>query len=183
MSGLRVQLSDGQKSGNLKSDIRHPIIWRSGYTLIEILVVLALGAIVFVGGYTAYQDFARRQVLDNAHEELKSNFALARQLALAGEKPAGFCESSSSFSLLGHQINLESGQYKIQAKCSNDVTSDVRTFLLPSGISITSGWTTSNPILFKALGEGADQNVTITIMQNSTSDTKQIQVSTQGRIE
>lgn len=155
------------------------------FTLIEIMVVLAIGALVFIGGYAGYRDFTRRQILSGAQEELKSNLALARQFSLSGEKPGNICPGST---LEGYQVGFEAGcfqygctSYKIQAKCESGGPYEVRSILIPQGISI-SGLDT--PVLFKVVGQGTDlsSDLTITLTQGSTGAQSTVTVTSAGTI-
>ncbi|MAG59941.1 hypothetical protein CMO96_04090 [Candidatus Woesebacteria bacterium] len=57
VSDFRFQLSDNQRSEHLTSDIRHPTIRKfgTGFTLVELLVVLAIISIVISVSFVAFQ--------------------------------------------------------------------------------------------------------------------------------
>lgn len=122
-----------------------------GFTLIELLVVMSIIGILFGIGIAQYMNFNRRQILDQAAQELKSNLRLAQNKALAGEKQSGWCASPNH--LRGYQLRFNSTQnYLIEAVCSDGSTRQVKSTALPS--SVTKSGSTS--VLFKVLAQGVE---------------------------
>ncbi|MEK7521379.1 MAG: prepilin-type N-terminal cleavage/methylation domain-containing protein [Patescibacteria group bacterium] len=113
-----------------------------GYTLIEILIVLVIATILFFGGFGAYREFTRRQILNGVYNELGVNLSFARELAWAGEKPTG-CTGV----LAGYVVAFLAESYTISATCPNSII--VRTITLPSGVTIAS-----TNFMYKVLGQG-----------------------------
>lgn len=157
-----------------------------GYTLVELLIVLVIMSALFVGGYTSYREFARRQALNSEQGLIKDALSVARQLALSGEKPS---QCSSSSTLNGYSFELSSRSYAIRPSCTlSDGTAvtgvlTVRTGQMSSDIDMTLN--TGSTIFFKTLS-GENDNVNdyvITIRKISTGDTQTISVSPQGVIE
>lgn len=145
-----------------------------GFTLIEILVTMTIAGVLFAGGYAAYQDFSRRQALDNAYKELRTNLNLARQLAISGEKLPS-CTSPLS----GYRVDFYSTHYTLSAVCGvTIVASDIP---LPSGITVsgTSGF------MYKALAQGTslDSSVDVTLTQALTNTSIQATLSKEGILE
>lgn len=154
-----------------------------GFTLIEILVVLAIGALVFIGGYAGYRDFTRRQILEGSREEMKSNLALARQRSLSGEIPSGCTGSFEGYRLtLTFSDPQGLSSYSACAKCSVSSPSCTQTVYLPSGITIPSGG--PSQFLFKSVGQGTDlsSDLTITLTQGSTGAQSTVTITTAGAI-
>ena len=149
---------------------------KTGYTLIEVLVGLAIIGLLFTIGYAGYRDFAKRQVLNNAYEELKINLTLARQLALSGEKP-----SACGGNFLGNELRISSDgtSYSIHLKCQSTATTK-KTINLPSGITISG----TSPIRFNLLGQGTNltANTDITVTQLN-GGSKKITITQQGTIK
>lgn len=156
---------------------------KRGFTLIEILVVLSISALVFIGGYAGYRDFTRRQILGNAQEEMKSDLVLARQRALSGETPSG-CNGNFE----GYRLSLTFldpqglSSYSVCAKCSVSSPSCIKTVYLPMGITIPSGG--PSQFIFKPLGQGTNlsSDLILTLTQSSTGSQKMIKVTTAGTI-
>lgn len=143
------------------------------YTIIELLVALSIAAILFVGGFAAYQDLTRRETLNGAADELVTNVNLVRQRAVSGEKPTG-CTGS----LRGYEVVFNASSYVASAIC--DSATESRSFPLPTGISLSP---TGNTVLFKVLGQGTNlsSDLTITLTQNSTGNQKNVRITTDGR--
>ncbi|MBI4029221.1 MAG: prepilin-type N-terminal cleavage/methylation domain-containing protein [Candidatus Blackburnbacteria bacterium] len=144
---------------------------KSGYTLLEVLIVLVIITTLFFGGYTAYREFSRRQALQNFYKELVVSSALAREKALSGEKPSG-CNGN----LVGYQMSFDSSTYSISAVCNSVVS--VTTYSIPSGI-VVSGFTNYT---YKVLGKGTTltDSLSVTLTQSSTGKTINATISREG---
>lgn len=148
----------------------------AGFTLIEILVAIAIIALVSLVGYTSYRDFARRQTLENAYNQLRVELNLARQLALSGEKPQTCI--ARNVSLVGYSVSLGGSTISVSAVCeSSSSLPPSRTFNLPAGITVSGGQFT-----FLVLGRGTDPsgNLTITLTQGSSGRTINATLSREG---
>lgn len=156
-----------------------------GYTLIEIIIVLTISSLLFVGGYTQYREYSRRQVLNNTVEELKNNLNLARQLAFSGEKATSGCILASE-TLQGYQINFTSSSYSIKSVCSSTATSNRSTFALPAAVTIsTSGLPTisgTTYVIYKVVGKGTNlsSNGTITVTDTVMNKTSTVVITPKG---
>lgn len=151
-----------------------------GYTLIEVLVGLAIIGLLFTIGYAGYRDFAKRQVLNNVYEELKTNLNTARQRALSGEKSN--CPQGQSDTLQGYKFTItSSNSYAIKPKCTAGDGTSVVSPTLPSGFTVSSA---ADPILFNALAQGTNLtgDVDITIVQLN-GGSKKITITQQGTIK
>lgn len=165
-----------------KKKVLHP----KGFTLIEIVVVVATMAILFGLGYANYRDFQRRQQLDGVVREFKGNLRLAQQLALSGKKPTG-CTT-----LAGYRIRRNgTGAYEVVAscggneRCSSDPDFCVNEVVLPSNISIgTFAPSPGNRFMFQVLARGVnrDSNTTITFTHDFANDTSDIVITPSGEI-
>lgn len=149
---------------------------KKGFTLIELLITISILTLLFFGGYTAYRDFARRQVLENTYKELNTNLSYARELALSGEKPAGCTQALSGYAV---RFQPDLSLYSIAAVCGPTI--DVRAIKYPPGINITS----SDDIVYKVLGQGTTllQNAQIVITQTQTGKKITASVSKVGVLE
>lgn len=149
---------------------------RRGFTIIEILVGLSITALLFAGGYAAYRDFAQRQVLVQASQNLSANLSLARQRALSGERPAS-CAGSES--LLGYRVVISESQYVTSAQCGTR-------FVVVDTISFTEGVTAQNSstVFYKVLGEGTLVTGSTEVrLQSSSGGTFDGTLSSDGNIK
>lgn len=147
----------------------------AGFTLIEILVAIAIIAFVSLVGYTSYRDFARRQTLESAYNQLRVELNLARQLALSGEKPQTCI--AGNIPLVGYRVSLGGGSIAVSAVCESGSAIASRTFSLPAGITVSSVQFT-----FLVLGRGTDLsgNQTVTLTQSSSGRTINATLSPEG---
>lgn len=150
-----------------------------GYTLIEILIVLAITAFLFSIGYTNYRAYAQRQALTATARAMQTDLRLAQEQAIAGSKPTG------CILLNGYQFRVTSSSaYQLDALCTNGVL-QVKQVTLPTGITMTSP--NPNPIFFKSLAQGTNIPsgglVTIVITQTGTTNTVTITVGSNGNIQ
>lgn len=147
-----------------------------GYTLVEILVSLSIISILFGAGYLSYRDFSRKQYLNSFTEKLKSDLILAREKAIAGEKP-----EECTGSLNGYNFGFYGDSYQIVAVCSNDTL--IKSVEIPSDLEVTAPAT--NPILFKVLNKGTNLtglDQVVTIKQTSTNKQDIILIRVSGEI-
>lgn len=155
----------------------------SGYTLIEIMVVLATISLIFGLGYVNYRDYVLRQNLAGIAGDLKSDLNLARQLALSGRKPND--ANCNTHTLNGYEVEVIDGDtYQIAAVCSGGDVIEKTVDLIsgPSGYTITVP--SPNPFLFKAVAGGTDiaGSTSIRITQVPTSDFTDIIITEGGEV-
>jgi len=145
----------------------------SGFTVVELLIILSLMALLFTLGIAQYNRFNRSQSLVKARDELISNLRLTQSKALGAEKP-----SSCTESLSGHKLKfIDNRHYKIVAVCGEEI--DIKTDIaLPSGVSKQAG---SNEIFFKVLSQGSESDVSFVL--SGFGETKTVTVSTVGEIK
>jgi len=124
------------------------------YTLIELLVVISVIGLLVTAGFAYYQDFNRRQVVNQAAGDLENNLRSAQSKALAGEKPEGWCDNSDE-SLIGYRLEFTSTtSYRVIAVCSNVNEGPFETILvdLPKQVDGPDG----SGVLFGVLTRGAE---------------------------
>lgn len=153
----------------------HNLLKSKGFTLIEVLVGLLIVSFLFVGGYTAYREFVRRQVLNSAGDALISNLNLARQKALTVEKPEGCIDT-----LTGYEVSFTSTSYTIAPEC--DVTNPSATFTmiytLPNSVTLSTDL--AAPLLYKPVrGTNLTSNGSITLTHTS-GETRVLTISPEG---
>ena len=157
----------------------------SGYTLIEILMAMAILTLIFTIGFVSYRAFSRRQALVGVNRTLQGDIRLTQELALAGKKPAA-CGVNA---LDGYYFLVSPpGGYQIIAVCGGTLTTE-KTVTLPTGFTLSAlspNLTPANSILFKTIGAGtnipAGQNTTITLTQSVTLSTVVITVTAGGEV-
>lgn len=152
---------------------------KKGYTLLEILIVLAITALLFAVGYAGFREFSRRHELESKMTKLKSDIRLAQEQALSGKKPSG-CLGV----LDGYKFQVSSPtNYKILSDCSG-TDLEILSVNLPTYINI--GQIGISPIVFKTLGQGtnipSNQSAVITIKHLVTGNYRSIKISSTGEI-
>lgn len=144
-------------------------------TLIEILIAISLMSIIFLTGYLSLKEFSQRQVLNNAYQDVLINLKGAQNKAFSGEKPA------SCIQIEGYRFEvIDSSSYTVSALCTENTVINVKTYKLPSEISIQG-----QAVNFKALGQGTNlaSDININLTSSKTNLTKTITVSYGGVIK
>lgn len=160
------------------------LIPNHGFTLIEMVIVIATMALLFGLGSANYRDFQRRQQLESTVREFKGDLRLAQQLAISGKKPTG-CTT-----LAGYRIRRTSNSsYEIVANCGANTTCSnadycVKEVDIPSNISLGPFPAPGSRFMFQVLAKGTDRSAdtTITFTQDVTSDTEDVIITQSGEI-
>lgn len=160
---------------------------RYGYTLLELLMVVSIMALIFTGGFASYRDYQRRQFVESAARQVKTDLHLAQEYSLSGRKPeipvGNTCETST---LMGYEfVRISTGSYRIDARCSAGAVTVIGPVILPTGIQMAAiSGTPPDILLFRVLGRGVnrDINTNITLTQTESGVIKQITVSPSGEI-
>lgn len=91
-----------------------------GFTLIELMVAVAIGLILVGGGLAAFRGAGAKEEIKQAGYTFQINLRLFQQKALSGEKPVG-CLGD----LDGYRVMVEAdpdpdslNKYKVKAECS-----------------------------------------------------------------
>jgi prepilin-type N-terminal cleavage/methylation domain-containing protein len=157
----------------------------SGYSLVELLIVIFIMAIIFTFGMSNYRSFSQRQVLTNTAKNIQADIRLAQSEALSGHVPSD-TDCTGTQALNGYAFKVTtSSQYQIIPVCSGAGTvAATKTVDLPSNVTITTP--SPNPIIFKTLGDGTNIQSTdakITIQISGSSNTLDVSISSGGQIE
>jgi len=106
-----------------------------GFTLIELVVVLAFVSIISTVGIAGYMQYSRVQKLNSASLDFATVLQTAKSRALSQVKPdSGACNSSD---LNGYQVYISSSTaFQTLAKCA-DGTVDSASKTLPLNISFS----------------------------------------------
>jgi len=154
---------------------------KNGYTLIEVLIVIAIMAILFTIGFNSFQDYQRQQILIAGVRGVTADLHTAEEYALSGYKPGG-CTTL----LNGYKFNVTSSTtYTISANCTPNTDIQVETNTMPQGLTISTP--NPNPIFFKTLGQGTNipsgGTATITITQTQTAKSHILSIGNYGNVQ
>lgn len=154
----------------------------AGYTIIEVLVALAIIGLIFGASYVSFRDFSRRQSLSSVVRNVRGDLRLAQGYATIGKKPEDAkCTGVNVLDSYGFFVNA-SDEYIIRAYCSGGAV-DITTVRLPPDIEASTP--SPNPVSFKALAEGTNisTSATITLSQISTGNSVAVTVTEGGEIK
>lgn len=138
---------------------------RNGFTLIELMVSVAIGGILISAAIAAYRGMADKQKVKQAGISFQTNLKSIQEKALSGQKPI---ECDSSDRLVGYQVEyIDTKTYSVKAVCEVSSPEAVNISLSDS-VSFNSGF---NPgqILFPVLRSEVEGAQTITLSSGSYS--------------
>lgn len=121
-----------------------------GFTLLELIIVVALVSSLSIAGIVAYRDYSQRQSLETAADDLAAVIQLAKSRAISQVKPSD-CGTQS---LDGYRINIpffSAPEYTISAICEGNAY-DIKTFKLARGIKFDADATTILPGIVSETG-------------------------------
>lgn len=145
-----------------------------GFTFIELMVVIAISALLTAGGLAAYRGVGEKEALKQAGLSFESNLKLIQQKALAGEKPEGCSGTLESFRVWGSDDQT----YRAQAQCSLS-SPDAISYQLDEKIKFQ---TPPSPLDFTVLRNGVNGAQTIVLTTISGSFSYQVIVESSGVI-
>ena len=163
------------------------MIRNKGFTLIEILVGMAIILILSSASYFGFVSFSRSQNLNIARDNLRNTLNEARSRALSQV----VVNCSPNQTLFGHQIRFYSTYYEIEEVC-RDVNSPYtitypppkkRVSLSTGSTGISFNPTPLSPILFlRSTGGISDVINRVVTLQNIVSQTRTVTVNPAGVI-
>ncbi len=170
-----------------------PISARSGFTLLELLVVMLIIGLAAGIGVANFRDFGRRQEIDNFARTLIGDLRTTHSDASAGRRVAGCTGAFQGYAIDFTAVAISGGSkstsYTVSAVCVT-TSSVVRTITVPANIFIfinrvpTAG---NVRLLFKPLELGTDVSAasTLNLIVSGTqvSQTKTVSVSASGQIQ
>ncbi|MEX2028331.1 MAG: GspH/FimT family pseudopilin, partial [Candidatus Curtissbacteria bacterium] len=140
---------------------------KQGFSLIELLIVVAIFGLTVSLVTAAFVTFERNQKLRNGAQQLKSDLRQAQNNALSGNKGSGSAVCPGTSTLGGWYLQIstdstngENGKYTLSGDCrtgTDDSSFATRTIFLPNGVSISStslGAVSDIGILFRPLISG-----------------------------
>lgn len=148
---------------------------RSGFTLIELMIAVVIGSVLFSGGLAAYRGFGDRQTLKQAGATFQSNLRLFQQKALSGEKPSE-CLAGDVFE--GLEVSYVNETSYLATSICQVAIPDGETFILAEEVEFLGiGWDT---IFFPVLRSELTGAQTITL--NLSSFSYQVVIESSGVI-
>jgi Tfp pilus assembly protein FimT len=157
---------------------------RRGFTLIELTVIVVITTILTSIGMAAYNNFLKRQAVDQAAKELISNLKKAQNYAVIGKKNYG--SGSCTAQLYGWVADLSNKTY--YGRCCNnpprcdslsDFPSSGQPSLISADFTISPSLTT---ILFKPLSGEPDITDSLEISVSKDGVLKKILLTPAGAI-
>lgn len=162
----------------------------NAFTLVELLVVIAVMAIVGVFTLANYKSFGEDQNFKNASLDVQSFLRLAQSNSTSGLK----CQSQDTGNTLGWIVAFTTAS-QLDLKCQNSsgIIGSLKKLSLPENISISSitagiwncpfGTTVTFAPLYGTITSSCPANsIIITLLNSKTSNTKQVIVEQGGRI-
>ena len=145
----------------------------SGFTYLEILIVIMVTTLLALAGKVAYSNFNVRKQLEAETKKAISYFDLARTQTIAGEKP---CDTFEGFFSVfatqpGDTIELE----VLPAGCPSQTA-----YTFPEGYSLASG---NFLINYEPFGTGVNGSTCLILLQNSTDACAKLSFDQSGNLE
>lgn len=103
-----------------------------GFTLIELIVTMALLAILVSGLLASYNNYNQSERVRTGAQSVKANVRLAQSRALSGVKPASGCTE-----LVGYTVSFTVNAYSFQALCSEGAAGPTISLTLPAAVSFS----------------------------------------------
>lgn len=137
-----------------------------GFTLIELMVVMSIGALIAVLTIPSYISFNRSQEVKQAASFLKSNLRDAQNRSFAGEKETLLCTSSDVLAGFFGEFSVNGISFNIKGICglntfpsssasyNKKLATNITINRLLNGSSCASIGSSAS-VLFKPIGKGA----------------------------
>ena len=103
---------------------------QKGFTLLELLVVVAILVLVFGLSIASFNTFNRRERLKQAALNFKSVLRLAQTRAISVDKPTNGCTT-----FVGLWVEFTETSYSTRYECSEGLVGSPETAALPGGVS------------------------------------------------
>jgi prepilin-type N-terminal cleavage/methylation domain-containing protein len=148
---------------------------KEGYTLIEIIVVIAIIGILSGVTYLSYRSTLQRQQLEQEASKVVAVFEEARSLSIAGKQGSVYGVHAESSKIVRFQ-----GQSYAIGKASN-VDQVLSPYVTISTITLTGG---TSDVVFSRMGGTTTASGTLTLaLVASTTQTKIITIYNTGLVE
>lgn len=158
--------------------------FKSGFTLIESLIVVSILGILLGIGIAAYNVFNRNQILSQTAKNIKEDLRLTQSKALSAKKDCGICKgadgvcgNTDDIVLDGWFVSFTSNSYTVYGSCQGAQFGQ-KTVSLPNNVSLNP---LPGTIKFQVLNKGVDPATTITI--NAFGKNQTITVTSTGEFK
>ncbi|MBI4100335.1 prepilin-type N-terminal cleavage/methylation domain-containing protein [Candidatus Microgenomates bacterium] len=171
---------------------------KSGFSLIEFLVVFTIISALTWFGATSYIRFNRNELLNQTAENLRSSLRDAQNRATVGEvdcrtnvlggcggtiNGCGSTNDADERPFNGWRASFFTGSYTLEGRCGASTSFNSVTTNLPTAVRIATP--TPAPVLFKTLGQGTDLTAQLDIVLEhvDTGETETVTVMPGGEIK
>lgn len=138
--------------------------YKSGFSIVEILVVIVIIGVIMAVGSVGFRDFSKRQIVVNVKRQILSDIRAAQSDATSGRKPAG-CGENHTLAGYAFEVTGTSNppSYRTFAICT--IGSVVQTFTtkqinLTRDVTLTVNFSSQpsppNVLVFKPLAQGTN---------------------------
>ncbi len=148
-----------------------------GFSLVELIITLVIGAILLSWGVPTYRDFVRRQQAVALANDILGDLALARTTAVDRGVRTWFLPVSGSNWSQGIQIVAD-----VNGNGSTDASDEVvrRTGPLPAAFKLEAE--SGNAVAFNAIGQAVSRNTFTISLQPENKEYRKIEVRSSGNI-
>ena len=158
----------------------------SGFTLIEIVVTLAVLTILISTTFVGFNKYSLNQKLNSATDNLKNTINEAKADALSQVIRTSTC-NSSLMTLKGYQVYLaNSTTYNLKEICANSSGTlsypDLKTIVLDSGLTVSNTPISIN-FLIQSSGGGIESQVDQQITISAGGSSRTVTVTPDGTIK
>ncbi|PVZ70298.1 GspH/FimT family pseudopilin [Pelagibaculum spongiae] len=160
----------------LQKIVPHP--FKNGFTLIELMIVIALVGILAGVAIPSFQSFMVGNRIKTTVSDLKTDFRLARSEAMKNASVVTICSSSDGASCNGSRGSWSVGRIAFLDRNSNrQVDANDSIFLIRDSLSRSDkldyrGFPSSNYFQYSALGRSNDMNGTFVFCAESVAADK-----------
>ena len=154
----------------------------SGFTIVELLVVISIMTLLFSIGYGRFRDFSRRQALASVARQIEGDIRLTQELASSGKKP----DRCVTLSVYRFRVN-NNDTYNINAECTEWDDDNDSDKYFKYRVAIPHGFSLSAPdgrnINFYTVGGGNDAGDGYSVdIEDATGDTLTVSVTSGGDV-
>ncbi len=149
----------------------------SGFSLIELIITLVIGAILLSWGVPAYRDFVRRQQAVALANDILGDLALARSTAIDRGVRTRFAPVGGTDWSQGVEIVTDANGNGVTDPGDQVIR---RTGPFPAAFKIDAD--SSNDVVFNAIGQAVSQNTFKIVLQPEGVEYKTVEVQSSGNI-
>lgn len=113
----------------MASKVRDRFLHLQGFTLIELIVSIAILMLLMAGLLASYNNYNQGQQLKQTAQTVKANLRLGQSKALSALKPASGCTE-----LQGYAVSFTATTYSVQAQCTEGLVGTSTDLSLPGSV-------------------------------------------------